>query len=53
MCFEAMTALVKPVMGSDADFDKMVEELLNEGRSSFNPKDRPSGEIVIAMVQSW
>lgn len=52
MSFEAMTELVKPAIGSEADFDRMVEELLNEGRSSIRPRERPDSEITVAMVQS-
>jgi hypothetical protein len=52
MSFEAMAELIKPVIVSDIDFDKMVEELLNEGRSTIRPKDRPDSEITVAMVQS-
>ena len=47
-----MTELIKPVIGSEVDFDKMVEELLNEGRSTIAPKDRPGSEVTVGMVQS-
>ena len=47
-----MTELVKPVIGAEEDFDKKVEELMNEGRTTIKPKDRPDSEIAIAMVQS-
>ena len=50
--FEAMTELIKPVIDSDTEFDKFVEELMSEGRSSIKPKDRPNSEIIVAMVQS-
>ena len=33
--------LVKPVLGSDGDFDKMVETLVNEIRTLIEPKNRP------------
>ena len=52
MSFEAMTELVKPVIGAEEDFDKKVEELMNEGRTTIKPKDRPDSEIAIAMYQS-
>lgn len=47
-----MTELIKPVVDSDAEFDKFVEELMNKGRSSIKPKDRLNSEIIVAMVQS-
>ncbi|WP_166648574.1 hypothetical protein [Phyllobacterium brassicacearum] len=47
-----MTELVKPVIGAEEDFDKKVEELMNEGRTTIKPKDRPDSEIAIAMYQS-
>ncbi len=52
MSFEAMTELIKPVISSGTEFDKIVEELMNEGRSSIKPKDRPASEIIVVMVQS-
>lgn len=52
MSFEAMTELIKPVVGSDGDFETMVEQLMNQGRTSIRPKDRPDREIIILMVQS-
>lgn len=47
-----MTELIKPVVGSDTEFDEFVEELMDEGRSTIKPKDRPNSEIIVAMVQS-
>jgi hypothetical protein len=52
MSFEAMTELVKPVAGSDIDFDRLVEQLLNEGVASLKPKDSPNSKITVSMVHS-
>ncbi len=52
MSFEAMTELVKPIIGTEEDFDKKIEELMNEGRTTIRPKDRPDSEIAIAMYRS-
>ncbi len=47
-----MTELVKPIIGTEEDFDKKIEELMNEGRTTIRPKDRPDSEIAIAMYRS-
>lgn len=52
MSFEAMAERVKAVVGSDMDFDRLVEQLRNEGCASLKLKVNPNTRITVSMVHS-